>query len=145
MNDIRLVQTGLDDQGRSVIASDERVSAISMPTGRLVHPLWARDEPLDGKPAPGGVSGPFPPVGGARFWIFTVPAGEPDPASFGLHRTETIDLGFVVHGVLTLLVEDGTSTDLKPGDAFIQHGTAHGWFNDGPEDAVALLTVLGGG
>ncbi|MFF3872225.1 cupin domain-containing protein [Streptomyces sp. NPDC001978] len=144
MSDVRLVQTGLDAQGRSTVVSDERVASVAMPTGRRVHPLWSRDEPLGGGASAEGISGPFPPPGGIRYWLFTVPAGERDPASFGLHRTETVDLGFVVSGVLTLALEDGTSTDLHVGDAFIQRGTTHAWFNRGSQDAVAVLTVLGG-
>ena len=97
--------------------------------------------PLD--VAPGGTEpGLFPSAGGTRFWLFTVRANEAQ-TGHALHRTSTIDLGFIVAGVLTLELEDGTMVDLHPGDAYVQNGTQHGWHNHGDVDAVVALVVLG--
>ncbi len=141
MRKVRLVQTGLDSQGRSTVACDEFVDARELPTGRVLNPLWAGDAVVTG-PSGSGAAGLFPSPGGARFWIFTVRADEPASTEGGLHRTGTVDLGFVVSGVLTMQLESGT-VDLNPGDCYVQNGTMHGWLNRGAVDAVVALVVLG--
>jgi Cupin domain len=138
---VRLVETGLDDGGRSTVVADRLVDARELPTGRVLNLLWGNDSPLD--VAPGGAEpGLFPSAGGTRFWLFTVRANEAQ-TGHALHRTSTIDLGFIVAGVLTLELEDGTMVDLHPGDAYVQNGTQHGWHNHGDVDAVVALVVLG--
>jgi mannose-6-phosphate isomerase-like protein (cupin superfamily) len=138
---VRLVQTGLDTQGRSTVASDELVDARELPTGRVLNPLWAADAVVTA-PSGSGAAGLFPSPGGARFWVFTVRANEPAGVEGGLHRTDTVDLGFVVSGLLTMRLESGT-VDLNPGDCYVQNGTLHGWLNPGAADAVVALVVLG--
>jgi hypothetical protein len=141
MSQVRLVETGLDDAGRSTVAADRLVDARELPTGRVLNPLWGNDAVVD--VAPGGIEpGLFPSAGGARFWLFTVRANEAQTAH-ALHRTSTIDLGFIVAGVLTMELEDGTTVDLHPGDAYVQNGTQHGWHNHGDVDASVALVVLG--
>jgi hypothetical protein len=141
MTQVRLVETGLDDAGRSTVVADRLVDARELPTGRVLNPLWGNDAVLDAPPG-GAEPGLFPSAGGARFWLFTVRANEAQ-AGHVLHRTSTIDLGFIVAGVLTLELEDGTMVDLHPGDAYVQSGTQHGWHNHGDVDAVVALVVLG--
>jgi quercetin dioxygenase-like cupin family protein len=140
MTQVRLVETGLDDAGRSTIVGDRLVDARELPTGRVLNPLWTSDAVLD--VAPGGAEpGLFPSTGGARFWLFTVRANE--QTGHARHRTRTIDLGFIVAGVLTMELEDGSMVDLHPGDAYVQNGTQHGWHNHGDVDATVALVVLG--
>ena len=141
MTQVRLVETGLDDGGRSTVVADRLVDARELPTGRVLNLLWGNDSLPDA--APGGTEpGLFPSAGGTRFWLFTVRANEAQ-TGHALHRTSTIDLGFIVAGVLTLELEDGTVVDLHPGDAYVQNGTQHGWHNHGDVDAVVALVVLG--
>jgi len=141
MNRVRVVRTGLDGQGRSTIVSDELVDARELPTGRVLNPLWGSDSVLAG-PSADAEPGLFPSAGGVRFWMFTVRANEAK-TGHGLHRTSTVDLGFVVSGVVTMQLEDGGTVDLKAGDAYVQNGTLHGWANDGDIDATIALVVLG--
>lgn len=141
MNRVRVVRTGLDGQGRSTIVSDDLVDARELPTGRVLNPLWGSDSVLAG-PSAGAEPGLFPAAGGVRFWMFTVRANEAK-TGHGLHRTSTVDLGFVVSGVVTMQLEDGGTVDLKAGDAYVQNGTLHGWANDGDIDASIALVVLG--
>jgi Cupin domain len=141
MTQVRLVETGLDDAGRSTVVADRLVDARELPTGRVLNPLWGNDAVLDAPPG-GAEPGLFPSAGGARFWLFTVRANEAQ-TGHALHRTSTIDLGFIVAGMLTLELEDGTMVDLHPGDAYVQSGTQHGWHNHGDVDAVVALVVLG--
>jgi uncharacterized cupin superfamily protein len=40
-------------------------------------------------------------------------------------------------------MEDGSSSVLQPGDAFVQTGTTHRWQNSGAESAVLGVLVVG--
>ena len=142
MTRVRVVETGLDEKGRSTVAADRLVDARELPTGRVLHPIWSDDRVLGAVPD-GAEPGLFPGAGGARFWLFTVRAGEPGDAHGGLHATQTVDLGYVVAGVVTMELEDGAQVDLYAGDAYVQNGTAHGWRNRGATDATIALVVLG--
>lgn len=79
--DIRRVVTGVDDQGRSTIASDEVVTTqgARLLSGVTQAALWTTDDSAelrtDGSPAPSGTW--FPPVGGFRFVLFVREPGEP--------------------------------------------------------------------
>lgn len=144
MTSVRVVETGLDEKGRSTVAADRLVDARELPTGRFLHPMWSDDRVLGAAPD-GAEPGLFPGVGGARFWLFTVRAGEPGDIDRGLHATPTVDLGYVVAGAVTMELEDGTQVVLRAGDAYVQNGTAHGWRNHGAAHATIALVVLGTG
>jgi hypothetical protein len=138
---LRVVVTGIDESGNSTVASDSMVDVRELPTGRLLHPLWSADAVV---PAPAGDATPglFPAAGGLRFWMFTVRAHE-EQTHLGLHQTQTIDLGFVVSGELTMELADGSTVVLHSGDAYVQNGTAHAWHNRGDVDATIVLVVAG--
>ncbi len=40
-------------------------------------------------------------------------------------------------------LEDGTTVELHPGDAYVQNATSHRWHNHADVDAVLALVVLG--
>jgi len=121
----RVLCTGLDAGGRSAAIEDRVVEARALPTGRLLTELWAQES-----------------FGGLRYWLLTVPVDDP-AAPARMHATPTLDLGIVLAGRLRLILEDGSSNDLLPGDAFVQTGTGHAWHNPGPEQAVLAVVVLG--
>jgi hypothetical protein len=124
------------------VIADRLVDGRVLPTGRVLNGLWSDDAVLEVAPSD-ATPGLFPGPGGARFWLFTVRSGEPVDADHGLHRTATVDLGFVVSGILTMELGDGTLVDLDAGDAYVQNGTSHGWHNRGNVDATIALVVLG--
>ena len=132
----RVLRTGLDVDGRSAAIEDRVIDPRTLPSGRQLTELWA-----DGN-AGTGPGGMFPGPGGVRYWLLTLPADDPD-APPHLHATPTLDLGVLVAGRLRLILEDGSSTELAPGDALVQTGTAHAWHNPGPENAVLAVVVLG--
>jgi quercetin dioxygenase-like cupin family protein len=138
---VRLVETGLDGNGRSTVVSDRLVDSRELPTGRVLHALWG-DDGIISAAAADTEPGLFPSRGGARFWLFTVRAHEALP-DHALHRTDTVDLGFVAAGEITMELEDSSSVELHTGDAFVQNGTQHGWHNHGEADATIALVVLG--
>jgi mannose-6-phosphate isomerase-like protein (cupin superfamily) len=111
----------------------------------------------------------FPPVGGFRFGLFTVPpatdvmmddldigtavaaieAGLPglaahmEPDHPGMHTTASIDYEFVVSGSIVLELDDWTEVELHPGDTVIQNGTRHAWRNKGSEPCQMVVVLVG--
>ena len=170
---VRRVVTGHDASGKSVFVSDEEVAPIQpmlMPSAEF-HRLWGGDEtsqfPGDGS-QPDHVSY-FPPIGGFRFGIFSIPphdapppadldvpaamadmeAGMPgmmrymDMADPGMHTTDTIDFEIVLEGTPTLELDDGEMVTLHPGDTVVQNGTRHRWGNPGSSMARLAVFMVG--
>ena len=170
---VRRVVTGHTPEGKATVASDTEVEGItftSMP-GSEFHRLWGADEvltfPDDGSspPAPNY----FPPVGGFRFGLFTVPPQtevqrdkidlnllmkefeEKMPGAFqymepdnpGMHTTDTVDFEYVISGEVWLELDDGEQVHLKPGDTVVQSGTRHAWRNKGTEPCQMVFCLIG--
>ncbi|HEX3545601.1 MAG TPA: cupin domain-containing protein [Mycobacterium sp.] len=112
----------------------------------------------------------FPPIGGFRFGMFTVPpalaaidqafltAEEAladletklpglvqymDPSDPGMHTTDTIDFEVVLDGTVVLELDDGAQVTLSPGDTVIQNGTRHRWTNPGDTPARLAMFICG--
>ncbi len=171
---VRRVVTGHDGEGKAVFVTDEEVAPItlSLLPGSEFHRLWGADAaptfPDDG-------SRPddpryFPPVGGFRFGLFTIPpdggTGAPGDIDVvaalrefeqklpgmaeylehdnpGMHTTATVDYGIVLSGQPILELDDGAKLTLHPGDTYIQNGTRHRWSNTGNVPAVIAVTLVG--
>lgn len=170
---VRRVVTGHDERGMAVFVSDEEVAPLTMAMlpGSEFHRLWGSDAsptfPDDGSPTASGAY--FPPVGGFRFGLFTVPpAGSGPPADLdleagmaeveqklpgllghmepdepGMHTTDTVDFEVVLSGEVVLELDGGAERVLRPGDAVVQNGTRHRWSNRGAEPAVLALFIAG--
>ncbi|KWX59429.1 cupin domain-containing protein [Mycobacterium sp. NAZ190054] len=172
--DIRRVVTGHDASGKSVFVSDEKVAPrvpMLLPGSEFTL-LWGGDEaprfPDDGS-MPKWHSY-FPPVGGFRFSLLTLPPGsaEADPAQLsledaladaeqklpgllaymdpddpGMHATDTIDFEVVLEGTVILELDDGAEVTLNPGDTVVQNGTRHRWRNPGDTPARMALFICG--
>jgi hypothetical protein len=170
---VRRVVTGHDRNGKAVFASDQEVDPLTaaLMQDSEFHRLWGADQaptfPGDGGPT--AQPSFFPPVGGYRFGIFTIP---PAPASVpvgvdpqaglaemeeklpgmlaymepdnpGMHTTDTIDFEVVLSGEVTLELDDGVEKVLRPGDTVVQNGTRHRWGNRGAEPAVVVVFLIG--
>ena len=170
---VRRVVTGHDRDGRAVFASDEQVDPLTLALipGAEFHRLWGADQapafPDDG----GQTAQPayFPPVGGYRFGLFTVPPGDYaapadldqqaalaemedklpgmlahlEPDNPGMHTTNTIDFEVVLSGEVILELDDGVEKVLRPSDTVVQNGTRHRWRNRGTEPAVLAVFLVG--
>jgi mannose-6-phosphate isomerase-like protein (cupin superfamily) len=169
--DVRRVVTGHDASGRSVFVSDD---AVGPQLPKLIpaaefHLLWGGDKtpqfPDDGSMPAWHTY--FPPVGGFRFGMISVPpgAGQPvadaeeavadieaklpglirymDPTDPGMHATDTIDFEIVLEGTLVLELDDGAEMTLHAGDTVVQNGTRHRWKNPGDTTARMALFVCG--
>lgn len=169
--DVRRVVTGHDRDGRSVFASDESAAPVTVRAepGTEIHRLWGADGtvriPDDGSAPP--MPAFFPPVGGFRFILLTVPPESErtpvrldaaalaefdeklpglratmEPRGAGMHTTETVDLGVVLTGEVVLELDAG-STTLRAGDTYVQNGTRHRWRNLSAERALIAVFSVG--
>jgi uncharacterized cupin superfamily protein len=171
---IRRVVTGHTPDGRSIIASDMLVEGITaaISPGAECHRLWGADQtPMltnDGSPPP--ARNYFPPPGGFRFGLFSIPPNylvPPDNLDWeaaqreaevkfpgmgtahwdanqpGMHTTDTIDFEYVISGEVFLVLEDGSEVHLRPGDTVVQNGTRHAWDNRGNETCRMVTCMIG--
>ena len=170
---VRRVVTGHDDAGKAVFASDGLVEPVTVALipGGAFHLLWGADQPPtfpdDGVPTPQPTY--FPPVGGYRFGLFTVPpatasvpveldiesalaeveeklpglVGHMEADNPGMHTTDTIDFEVVLSGQVILELDNGAEKVLRPGDTVVQNGTRHRWSNHGSVPAVVAVLLIG--
>jgi mannose-6-phosphate isomerase-like protein (cupin superfamily) len=138
----RVIETACGTTGESMIANDQRHDLVTLASGRGLSQLWKTDHLLGSCDGSGPGSGLYPGFNGLRMWILVIPP-DGDRSSTPMHATETVDFGFVLRGTVALEMEDGSSSVLQPGDAFVQGGTQHRWRNPGAESAVLGVVVVG--
>ena len=170
---IRRVATGQGANGLSVVVSDEQVAPIEAPLmpGAKFYSFWGADSmpalPNDG--AEPDFTTWFPPEGGYRFELITLPPGGSPPASTidpakalaetktllpglmdvmdpkhpGWHATDTIDLIYVVSGECVLKLDSGETSPLRAGDTLVQTGSRHAWGNPGAVPCALLVVSIG--
>ena len=142
----RRIVTGHDAQGRSVIVTDGGPPATrSVSDGASFHDIWltgaspaaiaaTEPEPIRS----GELLGP--PASGTRVRIVDMPPGVRSP----MHRTESVDYGVVLEGSVTLILDDGSATEVRAGELVVQRGTDHAWENRGQAPARVLFVLVGG-
>ena len=170
---IRRVVTGHAPDGKATVASDTQVEPVTVALlpGMEFHRLWGADSaptfPDDG--VPHSFSTYFPPLGGFRFGLFTLPPDSMTPAAEvdvewalkeaeeklpgaiahlepdnpGMHTTDTIDFEYIISGEVWLELDDGVEVHLRAGDTVVQNGTRHAWRNKGSEPC-RMVTILVG-
>ncbi|MPZ93089.1 MAG: cupin domain-containing protein [Actinobacteria bacterium] len=152
----RRIVTTVNDEGRSVIASDGESSSIqtvaNTPTF-VVTNLWQHtDVPVhnDGSPDD-GLSGPVtlnPPAAGSVLRIVEFPPDhhwrdrEDGPAD-QVHATPSLDYALVLEGDIWAVLDE-EETLMKPGDVLVQRGTRHAWSNRTDRAAVVAFVLIGG-
>jgi quercetin dioxygenase-like cupin family protein len=145
--------TGVDQAGRSCVASDEELAGSGLSLN-----VWT----VDGSDLPAwvgaigkaGIAANQPPSGGSRCVLVVLPPWEAFTAALrehpirgmdekGFHTTKTIDYAYVLDGPLMLDLEAG-SVELGPGDFVVQLATRHAWRNPGsaPVRFLAVLTTV---
>lgn len=170
---IRRVVTGHTPEDKAIVASDTEVDGlnVALMPGAEFHRLWGADVvptfPDDGAPHP--AHNYFPPLGGFRFGLFTLPpdavmsvpppdmdaalqeaeAKLPGAAAYlepdhpGMHRTDTIDFEYVVSGEVWLELDDGVEVHLRAGDTVVQNGTRHAWRNKSDVPCQLVVVLIG--
>jgi quercetin dioxygenase-like cupin family protein len=141
---VRRVVTGIDAAGRHVITEDGAApNAIETETVAVSEVLWIDGPLLSMTDSPDKANSGFalePPPGGASARVIRMPgipagadpdttwlrvAGD-DPATPGMHATDTLDLMVVLEGSVVMGLEDGERT-IGPGEFVVQRGTLHRW------------------
>ena len=170
---VRRVVTGHDGGSKAVFGSDQEVEpvALALIPGVEFHRLWGADEtpvfPDEGSPPEQPTY--FPPVGGFRFGLFTLPPqgtapsadldvgaalsemeeklpgmlSHMEPEDPGMHTTDTIDFEVVLSGEVVLELDDGAEKTVGAGDTVVQNGTRHRWHNRTSEPAVLAVFMVG--
>lgn len=170
----RRVVTGHGPDSKAVFTSDSVVEphiASGLRLGFEYLKLWGADSPPSFPDAgsPSAYRDYFPPVGGFRFGIFTIPAVQAAPLAKedrkiayarmeemfpglpahmestnpGMHTTDSIDFGYVISGNIWLELDDGSMKQLHPGDTYVQNGTRHAWRNRSSEPCSILVVLIG--
>jgi hypothetical protein len=155
---IRRVVTGHNEEGKSVIISDDpspHVLALPGVEDFALTNLWVTDgSPADNAGRADAACRPVvlePPPGGTIFRIVEFPpdkglgtdfdrkavfdamaasgAMDPDASRHsGMHKTATVDYAIVLSGEIYAVMDEG-ETLLRAGDTLVQRGTNHAWSN----------------
>jgi mannose-6-phosphate isomerase-like protein (cupin superfamily) len=166
----RLIVTGNNDKGKSVIASDgdaQHMRVFERYGGTAVTDLWMTASiPADNSEIEDIGSRDFtiePPPHGTVFRVIEYPpdsvrlANIDREAAFremgaahamvkedakhpGMHRTSTVDYVVVLSGEIYAVMDEGEVL-LRAGDCFIQRGTNHAWSNR-TEEPCRIAFVL---
>jgi quercetin dioxygenase-like cupin family protein len=146
---VRRIVTGHDEKGKAVVASDERLTAVSRGIGGNItgcH-IWSTDRmPVDNSAAADGAQRAgfvvrHNYVGTGEGSVCRITEWAPGHARF-THRTETVDYAIVLSGEIDLELDEGEVVHLKPGDVVVQRGTIHTWVNRGSVPAVTAFILL---
>ena len=170
---VRRVVTGQTPDDRHVYTHVEEVEPMEMGGGAKWYGMWGWEKLPTLPHSPEGPYIPrsiFPEAGGMRANMVTFPPGfgvkgvefpaiAPDPEyqrlqgavtsggehdfDVGMHSTDSVDLGFVFSGEITLIQGDGSEVTLRPGDVMVQNGAKHAWENRGDEPCMICFVVLG--
>lgn len=66
-----------------------------------------------------------------------------DLSRLGMHRTNTIEYGYVISGQVYLEVESGDTKLLKPGDTWVNNAAMHAWRNPFDQPCISIITMQG--
>jgi quercetin dioxygenase-like cupin family protein len=141
----RRIVTGHDASGRSVVLSDAPTPKTLDIGTAAFHEVWitaqmpveiAATEP---EPTDRPVRTP-PPADGVMVRFTEMAPGGESP----MHRTETVDVGVVLEGETWLLLDDGSETRVRAGDAVVQRGTNHAWANRSDRPVRMVFVLIDG-
>lgn len=143
---------GYDETPKLPYYSTEPYDAYSMfpppPTGlRVTGVVFGPKEPtggwtVDKAPQSQAPQGQEEPSALRRKITEAVPHGRLTGSKPTMHRTDTIDLGIVMSGEITVELEGGDEQKMRPGDVYVQNGAMHAWRNDGAEPAYVVFVNL---
>jgi hypothetical protein len=152
----RRLVTGLDEEGRSTIVSDEQCSHVQViadtPTFVMTD-FWRHEQvPVDNAgPADDGLDGPVaisPPDKGSVFRIVEFPPDSHWDDGGGVrsrmfHSTPSLDYAFVLRGSIWSVM-DADEREMTAGDVLIQRGTSHLWSNRSELPCLVAFVLIGG-
>ena len=149
----RRVVTGHTNDGKSVVVSDNVAETKFNKSGFVYHKIWGADSihtfPNDGSLDLDENFSWFPPTRGYRFVHFTLPPNDTlthediAKSNSGMHKSNTIDLLYIISGKCMHKMGDGSMVELNAGDVLIQNGTLHAWFNPFKELCSVVGVLIG--
>ena len=130
---MRLIITGHDHEGRSIIESDRIVADEGMPSifttaARAAEPGVATAPHIDVVPDSGAASWVFVDVPPEEQMRAALAAGIVGIDADGWHTTPTVDYVMIMNGSIFLAL-DTQEVELQAGDCVVQQGTRHAWRN----------------
>lgn len=150
---LRRVVTGHDANGKSVIDTDEVMSAVSRNAGAGVTGVdaWSTNQmPVDNSAAAaeaqkkGYIDHSIPHMNyvdtGNGTVIRFIEWGPGNPPF--THRTATVDYIIMVSGEIDLVVDGEKAVTLNAGDVLIQRGGMHTWLNKSNAPAVMAAILI---
>jgi hypothetical protein len=132
---IRRVVLGHNTDGAAVVQFDDTAPAVER-----VALIWcANSVPVDNeRDNTGELHGQLMGHRGAAFFSRVFAPGYVSR----MHRTQTLEFGYVISGTIELILADGTATTLNQGDTFVQRGTLHGWRNTTAEPCQLIVASV---
>jgi mannose-6-phosphate isomerase-like protein (cupin superfamily) len=168
-DDICRVVTGLDDNNKSIVLFDSRVTLAPGPFSIASTNLCITDSyPAGFSFKDDTATRPFaisPPANGTKFRIVEFPpldpateakmdrdflmnlVGDQAPARGVpvkhplMHRTRSVDYAVVLSGEIDMVLDE-TTVHLKPGDVVVQQATNHGWVNHGTQPCRIVVVLM---
>jgi quercetin dioxygenase-like cupin family protein len=141
----RRIVTGHDASGKSVVLSDGPTPKTLDIGTAAFHEVWITAQtpvPIaatEAEPTDRPVRTP-PPPNGVMVRFTEMAPGSESP----MHRTETVDVGVVLEGETWLLLDDGSETRVRTGDAVVQRGTNHAWANRSDRTTRMVFVLIDG-
>jgi quercetin dioxygenase-like cupin family protein len=141
----RRIVTGHDASGKSIVVSDGPTPKTLDVGTAAFHEIWITDQ----TPAPIAATEPEPtdrpvrtppPPNGVMVRFTEMAPGAESP----MHRTETVDVGVVLEGETSLLLDDGSETRVGQGDVVVQRGTNHAWANRSQRPSRMVFVLIDG-
>jgi hypothetical protein len=152
----RRLVTGLDEQGRSTIVSDElcrHVQVIADTPTFAMTDFWRHEQvPVDNAgPADDGLGGSAvisPPSAGSVFRIVEFPPDSQWDDGGGVrsrmfHSTASLDYAIVLRGSIWSVM-DADEREMAAGDVLIQRGTNHFWSNRSEQPCLVAFVLISG-
>jgi quercetin dioxygenase-like cupin family protein len=122
---MRVLITGVDDQGRSCVVEETTPSVESFASGGItVAPAAATETcpPPARPPGRGDLLRVTVTPGNARWSFIEFPPG----CTTAFHHTDSLDFDVVIDGSVDLILDDGPHR-LGPGEGVVVKGVDHGW------------------
>jgi quercetin dioxygenase-like cupin family protein len=147
--EIRRIVTGHDQNGKAIVASDERIAAAASPARPYISrvEVWSTDEmPVDNSEAAAaaqrqGFVVRHNYVGSGQGTVVRITEFAPGAPKF-MHRTETVDYAILLSGECDLELDNGKTVHMKAGDIVVQRGTMHAWVNNGTMPCVFAFILI---
>jgi quercetin dioxygenase-like cupin family protein len=85
----------------------------------------------------------LPPEHGTTWRMVEFRSGHaPQDITTGMHETPTVDMGVILSGRISLVLEDASVIELDTGDLFVLRGAQHTWVNASEESCVMCISLV---